>query len=116
MHIIYSVSPINGSVALQYSQSIDCELIKEFKLENVDHREIEVKTTDDEYYAENAYSDLAKDLWLQLRDIDVIEDSEGEIALGEQFHHFNTGTSIYDVWHWFEESFDFKVGKDLMFI
>lgn len=53
-----------------------------------------------------------KKLWQQLGDIPINNNEEIE----ERFLHFNIGTDIYTVWHWFEENFDISVAEDLMYI
>lgn len=50
-----------------------------------------------------------KDLWDKLGDIPVNEDDEIE----EVFEHFEIGTNKFDIWHWFEETFDICLGKEV---
>lgn len=52
----------------------------------------------------------AKKLWEELENIPVNEDEEIDV----DWNNFDKGTSIYDIWHWFEEEFDVSVAKDLM--
>ncbi len=52
----------------------------------------------------------AKELWQKLGDVPVNEDDEIE----EVFLHFTKGTDKYEVWHWFEESFNCSITTDLM--
>jgi len=64
-------------------------------------------------------SDLSKvpkdafDLWEKLGDIHV-ENEE----ISEEFkvpgYTFEPGTSVYDIWHWFEENYGVSVAVDLM--
>lgn len=51
-----------------------------------------------------------KDLWNKLGDIPINEHEEIEL----QFLQFEPGTHKYDIWHWFEETFNISV-NDLMF-
>ena len=37
-----------------------------------------------------------------------------EEEIESDFLHFNKGTHVYDIWHWFEETFDISAGEDLM--
>jgi len=52
----------------------------------------------------------AQELWEQLGDVPVNEYEEIDI----DWHHFKSGTCIYDIWHWFEDEFNLSVAKDLM--
>jgi len=52
----------------------------------------------------------AKDKWELLGSIPV--NSEEEID--EKFLDFEKGTCIYEIWRWFEETFNVSVAKDLM--
>jgi hypothetical protein len=60
--------------------------------------------------------DKAKELWNELGDIPVNDDME----LDEEFNPigfdtvFEVGTDCTDVWHWFEDTFNISVAKDLM--
>jgi hypothetical protein len=62
--------------------------------------------------------DIAKKLWAELGDIAVNEDME----LDEEFNPknydavFEIGADCEDVWHWFEETFNLRVAKDLMML
>lgn len=53
---------------------------------------------------------LAKRLWESLGNISVNEEDE----LDEPFLDFEKGTDKFEVWSWFEETFDVSVAKDLM--
>jgi len=55
-------------------------------------------------------TDKTRLLWSQLGDIPINDDEEIE----EPFHIFETGTDIYTIWHWFEDTFDLSVAVDLM--
>jgi hypothetical protein len=52
----------------------------------------------------------AKKLWAELGDIPL--DSYNAIEV--DWHIFDQGTEQTYIWHWFEETFDISVGKDLM--
>tara|TARA_R110001592_G_scaffold211167_1_gene462944 strand:- start:637 stop:876 length:240 start_codon:yes stop_codon:yes gene_type:complete len=62
--------------------------------------------------------EIAKKLWVELGDIPVNEDME----LNEEFNPenydavFEIGTDCEEVWHWFEETFNLSVAKDLMML
>ena len=62
--------------------------------------------------------EIAKKLWDELGDIPVNEDME----LDEEFNPenydavFEIGTDCEEVWHWFEETFNLSVAKDLMML
>ncbi len=51
--------------------------------------------------------DDAKKLWSDLGDIPIDENEE----IDESFLHFDIGTSVYEIWHWFEEEFNISVGE-----
>ena len=53
----------------------------------------------------------AKNLWDNLGDIPVNENEE----IDKPFLHFSMETSIYTIWHWFEETYNLSVHDDLMF-
>ena len=53
---------------------------------------------------------LAERFWERLGNIPVNEEDE----LDEPFLSFKKGTDKFEVWHWFEETFDVSVAKDLM--
>ncbi|EGQ9284636.1 hypothetical protein F7U66_02015 [Vibrio parahaemolyticus] len=50
--------------------------------------------------------DLAYTLWSKLHDVPVEND-----ALDQNFLHFEKGTDVFDVWHWFEETFETPIAK-----
>lgn len=52
----------------------------------------------------------AKRLWEELGDIPVNDQEE----IDESFLDFEIGTDMYEIWHWFEETFNVSVAKDLM--
>lgn len=53
----------------------------------------------------------AKELWLQFGDIPVSDNDLIELP----FLHFPVGINRFEVWRWFEHTFDISVAKDLMF-
>lgn len=53
----------------------------------------------------------AQKLWYDLGTIPVNENEE----IDEVFLHFQIGTSIYLIWHWFEDTYNISVHDDLMF-
>lgn len=52
----------------------------------------------------------AKELWEELGDIPVNDQEE----IDDPFLDFEIGTDMYEIWHWFEETFNVSVAKDLM--
>jgi len=50
------------------------------------------------------------ELWKELGDVPIDENEEIEIS----FLDFEIGTDKFNIWHWFEETFDLSVAKDLM--
>ncbi len=63
--------------------------------------------------------EIAKKLWDQLGDIPVDEDDnldEDFIIANGSDTVFEKGTDKFEVWHWFEDTFDISVAKDLMFL
>lgn len=50
-----------------------------------------------------------KIFWDKLRDVPVDDDGEIENA----FEHFEIGTDVEDIWHWFEWFFDITIGKEI---
>lgn len=50
------------------------------------------------------------ELWNTLTDICVDEDD----CIEEEFLDFEVGTSKFDIWRWFEDTFHISVGDDLM--
>lgn len=60
----------------------------------------------DDYLTDDVY----RKLWEMLGDI--CTDEEWEIE--SDFLHFPTGTHKYDIWHWFEETFNISVAIDLI--
>ena len=48
-------------------------------------------------------------LWDKLGEIPVDEDERIE----ESFLHFEAGTDVEDIWHWFEGEFDITLGKEI---
>ena len=56
--------------------------------------------------------ETAKKLWAQLGDIPVTEDDD--FVIEEDGTVFEKGTDKFEVWHWFEETFDVSVATDLM--
>ena len=62
----------------------------------------------DEFLSDDVYVKL----WGMLGDVCVNEDDE----IDEDFLHFEKGTDKFEIWHWFEETFNISVAKDLMFL
>ena len=46
-------------------------------------------------------------LWEKLGNTPINEDEE----IDEVFLDFPIGTSIYDIWHWFEDTFDISIAS-----
>ena len=57
--------------------------------------------------------EAAKRLWEELGDIPLEENSDNIV---EPFLHFEAGEDRFEIWSWFEETFDVSVAKDLMCI
>ena len=53
----------------------------------------------------------ARKLWNDLGNIPVNKNEE----IDESFLHFSIGTSIYEIWHWFEDECNLSVHDDLIF-
>ena len=51
----------------------------------------------------------AKELWKKLGDVPTKNEK-----IDEPFLHFEVGTDLLKIWHWFEEEFDVRV-YDLMY-
>jgi hypothetical protein len=49
-----------------------------------------------------------KALWVKLGDIPCDEEEDEHIE--EEFLHFVVGTHKYDIWDWFEETFNLSIG------
>ncbi len=58
---------------------------------------------------QNEINKKAKELWLQFGDTPINNKDEIELP----FLHFPAGANRFDVWHWFEETFDLSVARDL---
>ena len=58
----------------------------------------------------NSNIEKALSLWRDLSDVPVNEDDE----IDSEFLDFPIGTCKFDIWHWFEDSFNVSVAKDLM--
>ena len=58
----------------------------------------------DDYLDDSVY----RKLWNILGDIPCDEEEEIE----EEFLHFGIGTDKYEIWHWFEETFDIVLGEE----
>lgn len=53
-------------------------------------------------------------LWDILSDVMVDEDEEGTLVLEEPFLHFDLGTTLSSIWHWFEGQNESFVVGDVM--
>lgn len=53
----------------------------------------------------------AKELWKTLEDVPVNPSTE---CLEEEWHGFPIGTSKYDIWNWFEDTYYVSVAEDLV--
>ena len=104
MIICYSIDK-NGSIALQYSDSI-CGLIREFREEVQAHHTISVETKQEDYCADDAFRDLGSHL------ISLFHDADKE-KINECFLHFPKGTSSSTVLDWFNKEFDFNLKSPL---
>lgn len=51
----------------------------------------------------------AKELWAKFGDTPINNDDEIE----SEFLHFAAGTDRFEIWHWFEETFDCSIAKEL---
>lgn len=58
--------------------------------------------------------EVAQSLWSELGNIPVNEDDELDEDFVNSFTTFFKGTDKTEVWHWFEETFNLSVAKDLM--
>ncbi len=68
---------------------------------------------DADFRAQAALHAVARHLWSQFGDIPTDEDgTDGNIDA--PFLHFPKETAVYDVWDWFESTFDIVIGADLM--
>ncbi len=54
--------------------------------------------------------EMAKQLWEELGAV-IVDENE---CIECEWRSFPKGTSIYDIWHWFEAFFEVSVGDDLM--
>jgi len=54
---------------------------------------------------------VARDLWIKLGDVPT----DGDECIEEPFRDFLPGTSVYEIWHWFEDQFGVDIAKDLMY-
>ena len=52
-----------------------------------------------------------RELWQQLGDIPLEYNSDN---IDVEWHHFPKGTNRFDIWHWFEDTFNISVAIDLM--
>ena len=48
---------------------------------------------------------IEETLWLELGDIPVNENEE----IDQNWNQFKRGHCIYDIWHWFEDSFNCSI-------
>ncbi len=53
----------------------------------------------------------AKELWVQFGEVPMNPETE---EIEAEWHGFSAGTHREDIWHWFEETFNVSVAKDLM--
>lgn len=60
--------------------------------------------------------EVAKAFWGQLGDALVNEDDEIEEEFSVLNTTFDKGTDKFEIWHWFEETFNLSVAKDLMYL
>lgn len=54
----------------------------------------------------------ARELWELLGDVPVNDNEE----IDEPFNGFEKGTDVHEIWHWFEETFNISIAKDLMYL
>lgn len=52
-----------------------------------------------------------KDLWLEFGDVPMNPETE---CIETEWNGFLPGTHREEIWHWFEETFNISVAKDLM--
>ena len=52
------------------------------------------------------------ELWDSFGDIPINGDDEIEAP----FLDFGIGTDRFEIWHWFKETFDISIAKDLMYL
>lgn len=51
------------------------------------------------------YTDTALEkLWEVLEDVTLIEDAEGLLVLNSDWHIFDSGCHIEEIWSWFDEN------------
>ena len=79
---------------------------------NVLVTEYDVSDTIRKWIRKQIKTQKAIELWDILGDTCVNDVEE----IDEKFLDFEKGTDIYEIWHWFEETFDISVAEDLMFI
>lgn len=56
---------------------------------------------------------LARKLWKELGNV-AVDDNGPDGCIEEDFLFFEKGTNVYDVYEWFESTFELSVARDLM--
>lgn len=58
--------------------------------------------------------DQVFELWDKLGDCPINESEELDCDLELNGELFPKGTDIYDIWHWFEETFNISIAIDIL--
>jgi len=89
---------------------IDVKQYPIYGLEKLEDKSCPTCLTDG-YLMDVDHRQIAETLWSMLGDIPVSNNEKIET----NFLNFDKGTDRYYIWHWFEETFNLSVAKDLMF-
>lgn len=118
--ISYYINPADGQLYLEFSDADDRELLSGYLQEDILKCEkppsceiIEVEGEEESYCGDDARLDLSRHLWKKLGDIPTDENGV-DGSIDEDYLHFAKGTPVYDIWQWFEDTFDVSVATDLM--
>lgn len=47
--------------------------------------------------------------WKMLDDIPCSENIDDDLIIDKDFLHFKKGTCVYDIWHWFENTYNISI-------
>lgn len=118
--ISYYINPSDGRLYLEFSDADDRELLSGYLRDDILKCDkspaceiIEVEGEEEGYCGADAKLDLSRHLWKKLGNIPTDENG-ADGSIDEDYLHFEKGTPVYDIWEWFESTFDVSVAKDLM--
>lgn len=115
MICVYGITSFLGALAFRFGSADQLTMLEEqikTELHGVECEHFELGDLPN-YSPVEVGMALARKLWKELENVEV-DDSVHNGCIEEAFLFFEKGTSVYDIYEWFESTFELSVARDLM--